>query len=83
MFLGRGHMSSRESCGTCLYWDHRIEAEVDTHTGYCTVHEMMKVDSSHCERFTRRTPDSEQRYYNQMYNDGTDYGDGDLPMDGL
>ena len=71
-------MTSEERCGVCLYWDHRIEAEVDAHTGYCTVHEMMKVDTSHCPSFTRRTPASEQRYMNQLYDDGTDYGDMDL-----
>jgi len=71
-------MASEERCGICLYWDHRIEAEVDSHTGYCTVHEMMKSDTSHCPRFSRRTHDSEQRYYNQLYNDQTDYGGVDL-----
>jgi hypothetical protein len=76
-------MPAKERCGTCLYWDHRIEAEVDAHTGYCTVHEMMKADVSHCPRYTRRTPSSEQEYYNQMYNDGTDYGDVEMDMEGL
>ncbi|UCC93237.1 MAG: hypothetical protein JSW25_00735 [Thermoplasmata archaeon] len=76
-------MSSRESCRTCLYWDHRIEAEVDTHTGYCTVHEMMKADTSHCPSYARRTAASEQQYYNQMYNDGTDYSDSDVDMGGF
>ena len=69
-------MISKDRCGICLYWDHRAEAEVDHHTGYCTVHEMMKMDTAHCSSFSRRTADSEQQYYNQLYNDGTDYGGG-------
>ena len=76
-------MTSKERCGICLYWDHRAEAEVDDHTGYCTIHEMMKVDTAHCPRFTLRTPASEQKYYNQMYNDGTDYGDSDVNLGGF
>ena len=74
-------MPSKERCGLCLYWDHRAEAEVDAHTGYCTVHEMMKADSSHCPKFELRTPTALQRYMDQLYNDGTDYGNMD--MDGL
>ena len=69
---------SEERCGRCLYWDHRAEAEVDAHTGYCTVHEMMKADSSHCPEFVLRTPTALQRYMDQLYDDGTDYGDLDL-----
>ncbi len=76
-------MASKERCGICLYWDHRAEAEVDAHTGYCTIHEMMKLDTAHCPRFTLRTPASEQEYYNQMYNDGTDYGDSDVNLGGF
>ncbi len=71
-------MASGVRCGVCLYWDHRIEAEVDEHTGYCTVHEMMKADTSHCPSFKRRTAASEQEYLNRLYNDGTDYGDADI-----
>lgn len=71
-------MASGERCGVCLYWDHRVEAEVDEHTGYCTVHEMMKADTSLCPSFTRRTAASEQEYFNRLYNDGTDYEDGDI-----
>lgn len=74
-------MTSNERCGKCLYWDHRIEAEVDPHTGYCTIHEMMKVDTSSCPSFSRRTKESEQRYYNQMYNDPADYGEMELEGD--
>ncbi len=70
----------RDSCGSCLFWDHRVEAEVDEHTGYCTIHEMMKGDEQLCEFFERRTVESEQRYYQKMYNDGTDYEDGDMEM---
>jgi hypothetical protein len=76
-------MTSDERCGDCLFWDHRIEAEVDPHTGYCTVHEMMKADTSHCPNFSRRTRESEQRYLNQMYNDPKDYGDIDLDSEGF
>jgi hypothetical protein len=75
-------MTSGDRCGNCLYWDHRAEAEVDEHTGYCTVQEMMKVDTASCPSFNRRTPASEMQYYNQMYNDGTDYDGPDAgPMD--
>jgi hypothetical protein len=42
---------------------------------------MMKVDSAHCPSFTRRTKESERRYYDQMYNDSTDYGGMDLETD--
>lgn len=68
-------MSIKERCGVCLYWDHRAEAEVDEHTGYCTVHEMLKADDSYCPNFTRRTASSVQEYYNRLYDDGTDHGD--------
>jgi hypothetical protein len=76
-------MSSKEQCGVCLYWDHRIEAEVDAHTGYCTVHEMMKADTTVCPEFSRRTEASEQRYLNEMYNDGTDPGDDNMDIGGF
>ena len=83
IFRGTGPMTSKERCSVCLYWDHRAETEVDAHTGYCTVHEMMKADSAHCPAFARRTPDSEQQYYNQLYNDGTDYGGDDVELGGF
>jgi hypothetical protein len=70
-----------ERCGRCLFWDHRAEAEVDEHTGYCTVHEMMKLDDSVCDQFQRRTPQSEQQYYQEMYNDGSQYEMSDLDPD--
>jgi hypothetical protein len=73
-------MGGRVKCGNCLFWDHRAEAEVDEHTGYCTVHEMMKRDEQQCDLFERRTPESENRYYQKLYNDGTDYGDDDGEM---
>jgi hypothetical protein len=69
-------LTSKDRCGVCLYWDHRAEAEVDLHTGYCTVHEMMKADTAICPSFSRRTPASEQKYYNKLYSDGSNY-DGD------
>jgi hypothetical protein len=74
-------MAVIERCGLCLFWDHRVEAEVDEHTGYCTVHEMMKQDDSVCDQFQRRTPQSEQQYYQQMYNDGTEYSIDELGGD--
>ncbi len=73
-------IDGRDSCGSCLFWDHRVETEVDEHTGYCTIHEMMKRDEQLCEFFERRTVESEQRYYQKMYNDGTEYDDGDMEM---
>jgi hypothetical protein len=76
-------MAPKERCGLCLYWDHRAEAEVDEHTGYCTVHEMMKRDEQWCDQFQRRTPESEQKYYQAMYNDGTDYSGTDISLDQL
>jgi hypothetical protein len=75
-------MGEGKQCGACLFWDHRVEAEVDEHSGYCTVHEMMKLDTSVCDKFHRRTPESEQKYYNEMYNDGMDYESGDLEPPG-
>ena len=66
-------MAKAERCGDCLFWDHRAEAEVDEHTGYCTVHEMMKGDGSWCDQFQRRTPEAVRRYYNDLYSDGSDY----------
>ena len=75
-------MADQERCGLCLYWDHRAETEVDAHTGYCTIHEMMKRDTSVCPQFKRRTPASEREYYSELYNDGTDYGSNGMePMD--
>jgi hypothetical protein len=75
-------MVHEQRCGLCLYWDHRIEAEVDEHTGYCTVHEMMKRDTAVCPQFERRTAASEKEYYNKLYNDGTEYVSDDMgPMD--
>lgn len=62
-------MARQERCGDCLYWEHRAEAEVDMHTGYCTVHEMMKRDHQWCEQFKKRTRESEQKYMNQLYGE--------------
>ena len=76
-------MASGERCGNCLYWDHRAEAEVDEHTGYCTVHEMMKRDEQWCDQFKRRTPESEHQYYQSLYDDGTDYGGTGIDIDQL
>ena len=76
-------MPTGERCGYCLFWDHRAEAEVDEHTGYCSVHEMMKRDDAWCPEFHRRTPESEQQYYQRLYNDGTDYGGPDIGLDQL
>ena len=73
-------MGGQDRCARCLFWDHRVEAEVDEHTGYCTVHEMMKRDEQICENFERRTAEAEQRYYQKLYNDGTDYGGDDMDM---
>jgi hypothetical protein len=73
-------MGQTDRCGICLYWDHRTEAEVDEHTGYCTVHEMMKRDEQSCDFFNKRTTQSEQQYYQKLYNDGTDYEGSDLDV---
>jgi len=70
-------MTEGERCGDCLYWDHRAEAEVDDNTGYCMVHEMMKVRTSSCPQFKRRTRSAVQEYYNRLYNDGSEYEDID------
>jgi hypothetical protein len=64
-------MPKKERCGDCLYWEHRAEAELDLHTGYCSPWEMLKRDAQWCDRFKRRTARSEQEYYNQLYNDGS------------
>ncbi len=71
-------MGQTDRCGTCLCWDHRAEAEVDEHSGYCTVHDMMKGDEQLCDFYNRRTTESEQQYYQKLYNDGTDYEGSDL-----
>jgi hypothetical protein len=74
-------LGSEERCGKCLYWSHRAEAEVDEHTGYCSVHEMLKRDTSWCDQYERRTPEAEQRLMDQLYHDGAEYGAGDLDLD--
>ena len=66
-------MAREERCGLCLYWDHRVEAEIDEHTGYCSVHEMMKRDQQTCPKFKRRTKRSEAEYYQELYDDGSNY----------
>ena len=71
-------MPTEENCGNCLFWDHRIEAEVDPHMGYCSVHEMMRADTSHCSDYQRRTPAAERRLMDQLYSDGMDHGNADL-----
>ncbi len=71
-------MGEDDHCGTCLYWDHRKEVEVDEHTGYCSILEMMKRDDSVCPEYKMRTTASEQEYYAKLYNDGTDYQTHDL-----
>jgi hypothetical protein len=74
-------MAKEERCGLCLYWEHRAEAEVDEHTGYCSVHEMMKQDSSVCPKFKRRTPEAVQKYYDELYGDAMEAREGDLGPD--
>ena len=64
-------MARKELCGDCLYWEHRREAEVDDHTGYCVQWEMFKRDTQTCDRFRRRTASSEKEYYAKLYNDGS------------
>ncbi len=64
-------MAKQEKCGDCLFWEHRAEAELDDHTGYCSQWEMLKRDTQWCPKFKRRTPESEQQYFNQLYNDGS------------
>ena len=73
-------MAQGDRCGRCLYWDHRAEAEVDEHTGYCSVHEMMKRDQQWCDAFKRRTPESEAQYYQELYNDGSGYEEDDMDL---
>ena len=70
-------MAKQDKCGDCLYWEHRAEVELDDHTGYCSQWEMLKRDTQVCPKFRRRTPESEQKYLNQLYNDGSHNGDDD------
>ncbi len=76
-------MARGERCGNCLFWDHRAEAEVDEHTGYCTVHEMMKRDEQVCDQFLRRTAETEKKYYQELYNDGSSYSGVGLDDEGF
>ena len=70
-------MAKQDKCGDCLFWEHRAEVELDDHTGYCSQWEMLKRDTQTCPRFKRRTPESEQKYLNQLYNDGSQNGEED------